>query len=515
MPEIPANKLREVADDDAEPHVQAPVLRFLIQKRDLSQADAADAIESTFGYSVSKSMINRAKQKHDIRAPDADSAFADILGNDDDEPGQPPSFFLSRSDDIAVHPLDTDCYEQTSEGMVYTEWNDSPSTTARFQSLPNPNTDSTTSEHPDSDSSCGTGVLKGSLWRVNRQHREQSLIAPPHQSALNDLPRKYHACCCGFCPEKHFLDGGGGPIDCPNPIPVTLSGARCIYAKTEGTRVADETVGNDGDAATTQYAKLMKADSAALSRDGTTPEIERYHRGKTTHGDISTVLLSLRLSPTDADKRIVTPQRLIRDTKDGWAEARSELPTEATDGLPDGVEHLAYYWTLAGTDTWASPHVHCYLWYADPDDELIQEPFKSAVERFTEAATFPANCHLTDNGELIDGPVRVEHEPLLVDPKYLAPRKHNSAFADVLGEPTGPKRLTEGSDAQSRGAMYVGTQLPRFALVGAEPVESVEFAAFLDATADGRHNNHGGGDFYKLAEALEALIEHEQLRALA
>jgi len=333
---------------------------------------------------------------------------------------------------------------------------------------------------------------------------------------MNDLPAKYHCCGCGECSESHFLDGMNGTVECPTPLPVTVAGARRIYRKTEGTRVAKDVAGNDVSLAKQQYAKLTKADSAALSQNGTVDDLGKYKRGKTSYEDITTVLVSLRVRNTDADDRLVTPYRLIQDVKDAWGEARSQLPTGSVNGLPNDAYNIAYYWTLAGTKDWASPHVHCYLWYGDPDDTINRELFKPSVQQFVEAATFPADCHLTDDGELVDGCVTVEHEPPLCDAERLSTRIDGiTAFTDLQRDPdtTGPKRITDGCDEQSQGCIYVGAQLPRFALAGSEPPADVEFSSFLDATADGRQNARGSDSFYELADTLPKLSEHEDVIA--
>jgi len=245
----------------------------------------------------------------------------------------------------------------------------------------------------------------------------------------------------------------------------------------------------------------MKADSAALKRDGSDTNTGQFVGGKSDYTDITTALVSLRLSPTDDDDRLVTPYRLVQDLKDAWAEARPNLPTN--DDL------IAYFWAIAGTDTWATPHVHCYLWYTDPNDDVHRDDFRPVVESFVKAATFPADAHIDDDGGLVNGVARVEHEPLLADPEALHTRLDDDAFADVVNQSTGPKRLTHGDDAQSQGAIYVGSQLPKLALAGAESDAETEAAVFVDVASDGRHTARGGGDFNFLANALDALSDHE------
>jgi hypothetical protein len=260
--------------------------------------------------------------------------------------------------------------------------------------------------------------------------------------------------------------------------------------------------GNDVTQARQQYAKLMKADSAALrddnhrDRDGGT-----FASVNLRYEDTTTVLISLRIDATDGDNRLITPFKQLQDCKDAWQEARSQLPT--------GDDLHAFFWTVATTDEWASPHVHCYLWYTDPDDQVTEEQFKPTVQRFVQTASYPADAHLNDDGTLVEGTVRVEHEPLLADPKRLNTRLADSGFAGVMDETRGPKRLTDGDDVQSRGAIYVGKNLPKLALKGAETGGDTEGAAFLQVCSDNRQTARGNTDFYLLCESLEMLSDYE------
>jgi hypothetical protein len=237
----------------------------------------------------------------------------------------------------------------------------------------------------------------------------------------------------------------------------------------------------------------MKADSAVLRTDGRTPN--EFRRGKREYSDVTTVLVSLRVSPTDDENRLVTPYTLVQSTKDAWAEARDKLPKD---------DAFAYYWTFAGTDEWASIHVHCYCWFGDPEDEVSVGQFRPVVRRFCEVSEYaPWSAHF-ESAER-DAPirggqsVRVEHDPLLVDPEVLEEK--------VAGDYAPPERLVDGSDEQSRGAIYVGSQFPHLALLGGESDADTEIAAFCHVASDGRKVSYGGGNFYAYADALDALTE--------
>lgn len=504
-------------DDGGKPHRNEFILRFLIEQKAHKLGEVAEILSDTFDYNCSKSMVHRGKEHHDIRDPVNEGTLAAVMEqSDDSEQGQPPSFFLDRSDDNPVHPFDTDCFDESTvfgEGGII-ERNAEPSTTARFTPPANSDSHSTSTDTTNSDFDSGTGVYKGPItptaelqsneWRVSRSDREHGLVAPPIETLKenSDVPQKYHTCGCGSCSERHFLDGTEGAIDCPFALPVTVAGARRIYQKTEGTRVANNVKGNDVRQAKQQYAKLMKADSAAL-RDDNHKQKDSGSFGSVNlrYEETTTVLVSLRIDATDSDDRLITPFKQLKDCKDAWQEARSQLPT--------GDDLHAFFWTIATTDEWASPHVHCYLWYTDSNDQVTEQQFKPTVETFVQTAKYPADAHLNDDGSLVDGTVRVEHDPLLADPTRLNTRVADGGFAGVTGETRGPKRLTDGDDVQSRGAIYVGTNLPKLALKGAETDADTEGAAFLQVCSDSRQTARGNTDFYLLSESLELLSDHE------
>jgi len=251
----------------------------------------------------------------------------------------------------------------------------------------------------------------------------------------------------------------------------------------------------------------MKADSAMLRVDAedtgkdTDAEAQTFRGGKADYGDVTTVLLSLRVPPTDDENRLVTPYTLAQDVKTAWAQARDKLPN-------DGV--LAYYWTLAGTQEWATPHVHCYAYHADPTDDVMLGDYRPVVETFCTSSTFAQPDDHFEDGQLRDGEaVRIEHDPLLADPEEYARRAgETGAFADVLHVP----RLHD-NDVQSLGAIYVGTQLPELALYGPEADPDTECAAILDVASDGRQTARGNRAFYIYADALDAIRNHERGRA--
>jgi hypothetical protein len=512
---------------DTRPHRDPAILRYLRHDELLSYADAATKIEDTFGYDCSDSMVYNAVETHDIRDPITDGPFADLFeGEYDDgtntEPAQPPSFFIDRSDTNPTNPLDTSNHDMTivfdkpNEGDGG-DRNDESSTTPHFTPPSNPQSTSTGPDTEESPSDIEMGVLKPPneklscdphQYRVDVDDREASLVAPPYAVRDSDYPDIYKACGCGTCERSHFLDGDDmGTIDCPTPVPVTIAGARRIYRHAEGGVYADGKAGNDVQRAEQQYARLMKADSMAFRAAMDADNYAESFINTSKPANTTTALVSLRVSPRDAAGRLLTPYTLIRDLKDAWHETREQLPHEG---------RKAYFWTFAGTDEWGTVHVHWYGYYDDPEDTLTHSQFIPAVESFCEYSTFAdRDAHFkspatdVENGPpLNDGTVRIEHDPLLVDPTRLQQRTDDTAtgaFKDIIDDPR--ERLDNGF-VQSRGAVYVGSQLPGLALRGAESDADVETAAFLDVDTDPRHTSHGDRTFYQLSDVCDVYVEN-------
>lgn len=494
--------------DSGKPHHDKKVLKFLLQERDKSYREAADALQDVFNYSVHHTTVKKAADKRGVNLSTF-SAVTDLLNGENTEPAQPPSYLLGRSDDTPVHPVDTDCFETTNEvwgeidpDQVLNADNNTPN------SLSNHRSSTAASDSRVFDSTCSTGVYKGlsetpNQFRVSKLNRESSLVAPPY--ATSQLPAKFHVCGCGDCKKRHYLDGdSGGAIDCDTPLPCTVGGARRIFQVTEGTSIATDKQGNAEDRAKHQYKQISYTDSACLRSEltdcnGTEGDI-RFVDPRDNRENITTVLVSLRQSPTDNQDRIVTPFRLVQDCKSAFYEAHPLFPRDCEEH-----GHIASYWLLAGTDNWASPHIHYYSWFFDPENQIDQKDFTDGVAEYVKRATFAGDCHL-DDGQLVDGTVRVENETLPVDPDVLTTREVPSGTFESVErdtDNTGPERLVKGIDLQTQGAIYLATQSPKFALVGAENDADTEIAAILKASDDGRHNAHGLGRFYDLSERLE------------
>jgi hypothetical protein len=437
--------------------------------------------------------------------------FADLREGDDTEPAQPPSFLLDRDDDNPVHPFDTEIHDPSSaeEGWWSRGEDEETLITAHFVSSPDTDSTASRSDSQDSPSDPNSSPYKTSTewdpsaYRVGLNEREQSLVAPP--TTVENISPRYRACGCGECDERHFLDGDGGTVECPTPVPVTVAGARRIYRKAEGGQYADESAGNDPQRGKEKYEKLSKADTTALWTDD--GNLGEYVRSKSDFDDITTVLISLRIPPTDNEDRLVTPYQQVVNTRDAWAEARGKLPTNNEDTVLS-----AYYWTFAGTEQWATPHVHAYLWIADPDDEVVPQDFRPVVTEFVESSAYARwDSHLESDDRaapLDDGTVRIEHEPLLVEPVGLhIDDVEGGAFADVKALEESPDRLTDDGHVQTRGAVYVGSQLPQLALAGRETPAEREAAAFFDVVSDGRQIARGNGDFYELAKHYHLLMD--------
>lgn len=501
--------------DDGKPHWNEQILRYLLHEQDKTLRDAAETLEAVFGYSVSHTTVKNARNDLGLKRT---STFAEVesKGNDT-EIGQPSSSDLTRSTDPVVHPLDTECFDESSD--VWGEVDPSMVESTANNTLNYPSQSNSTASNTDStDQPLQAQSKQTCQWRVSKSEHEFGLIAPPYK--VTEIPDQYRVCGCGDCNERHYLDGTNGAVDCPKPLPCTVGGGREIYQKAEGTGISEDKQGNDANRGRHKYKQMCYADSAALRVDLSNAEFDdngdltsedvTYVLPRPNLPNITTSLVSLRLSNTDSQGRLVTPYTLIQDCKSAFFEARPHFPND-----PEEDGFIASYYLFTGTDKWGTVHLHQYSWYFDPTDSVGVSDFQKGVKEFDDASTFAADAHLTDDDQIQQGCVRIEHEPLPVDPEVLQSNSGTttiSTFTEVTkSEQDELKRLTDGVDYQTRGSIYVATQLPELALVGAESPADAEFTAALKAAYDGRQTSYGIGYFYQLVEDLETLLEDEQV----
>lgn len=266
-------------------------------------------------------------------------------------------------------------------------------------------TEPTWANSKKTDSSEDSDCLKTGEHRVPPSRFDQGLIAPPSV----DPDR---------LPEPFVADEGR---------PLTRGEARGTYRRIVSSNRATDGVSSKLDDARSRYARI---------RDG-----DRYLR--TTMDGLTTVLLSLRLSPTDENGRVVTPWQL---TEDLYAPLESVMGSLRYTLGKHGFEY-EYVRVTSGTVGWSSPHLHLYCWVEDPHDAVDCEMFRSVVSKHVEKCP-RASWQSHDVTE--ERTVVIEHDPLL------------ATETDARDGGIGDLRDVMGT----RGALYLGTQLPHMALIG-------------------------------------------------
>lgn len=178
-----------------------------------------------------------------------------------------------------------------------------------------------------------------------------------------------------------------------------------------------------------------------------------------TYQNPTTALISLRLSPT-VDGRLT----LLTALKKGADAAIQQLRYRLQDASesPLTADEWEYMAVVAGTDRRATPHIHIYVWM---DGDVSKERFEPVVEKFVEKCEFAPDsgrgnrCH--------EGAVELRGNGQDSIPLY------DQSDADVSD--------SEFEDDNSRGAVYVLTQLPHLGDVDAMAQDKLLHSTTTDA----------------------------------
>lgn len=298
-------------------------------------------------------------------------------------------------------------------------------------------------------------------------NREDASLASDNYDAA-DLPRPFQVCGCGDCPwyvdprKRTGIEGlqGMAADICDDPRPMTVGEAADSYRQFALNEIATDDWTDKLGAARNRYRRIMEAD-------------RRYVR----EYDLTTVLLSLRLSPTTREDDDVAdgwhpPLRLDGWLHEAWSSVRSAFDYRISDKLGLDYEYVAI---TGGTDYHATPHRHVVLWIDDPDDDVTADLFSGVVNKHVEQVptAYPRDHEATAGR---GGCVSVSTDPPLVP-----------STAD--GWASDDPRKGFGTLA----AQYVGAQLPHLDALG-------DVATVIDA-ADG-DGDDGGTRFSALEAAL-------------
>lgn len=255
--------------------------------------------------------------------------------------------------------------------------------------------------------------------RPTQTKRRNTRIAPPTYE-VESLPKSFLECGCGRC-HAWFDPLSDGRVTeyaadhCPSPRPMSVKRAREVYARYIGSRFKNGEPSKVNDSLK-QYWTILEAD-------------RQYQE----EFDLTTVMVSLRLSPLDDDDQWIHPLTLVE-----------MLYTPRESVMNAFRYHLdefewKYVAVTAGTEYCATPHIHFYFWIDDPYNEVERSRFQPAVEKHIEKCPNAYKEHHLSDDET--GAISIEHSPPIC--------------TDVSEEHGIPP---------TRGAVYVASQLPHLAL---------------------------------------------------
>lgn len=172
------------------------------------------------------------------------------------------------------------------------------------------------------------------------------------------------------------------------------------------------------------------------------------------YDDLHTVLVSLRIQPVRSGQWL--PPITMMDA------VYQALRRRAMDRLRRQLSDMEWEFVavIAGTDHFATPHYHLYLWV---DGEVTPQDFSGMVDAFVEDCRFAPDDGTGNRIE--DGAVTVEGP----DDRTLA--TDNAARRD----------LNEKRGAPTAGAVYVASQIPNMADADQATAAQLEHGAVADA----------------------------------
>ena len=211
-----------------------------------------------------------------------------------------------------------------------------------------------------------------------------------------------------------------------------------------------------------QRRDLLGEFEAARRNGWTLNARQRYNRVMSTdrmcqrdYDDLHTVLISLRISPTQGDFWLphVTMMEAV------YQALRRRAMGQLRRDLDSTTEDWEYVAVIAGTEHFATPHYHLYMWV---DGQVEADDFEGVVDDFVEDCEYAP-----DNGRgnrIEDGAVTVRGP----DTQGFATEKVRQ---DLLKE-RGPA---------TKGAVYVATQIPNLTHPDMATDAQLEHGAAADA----------------------------------
>jgi len=259
----------------------------------------------------------------------------------------------------------------------------------------------------------------------------------------------------------------GALMDSGGARPVTLADARDAYRDEIREPTDSPDMGKRLARARGHTKKLLQTDRFKVAE----------------YGNPHTVMLSLRVDPV-ADGVRIPPVNLFEAIKDTWPTVWERLQYQLS-----GKRGLDYEYAVvvAGTDHWATPHLHIYLWV---DGQVDTSAFRPAVSAFVESCDFAPDDGTGNDPD--NGAVTIRGSG-----------EQEFATDDVRQD------MLEQRGAATTGAHYIVNQLPHIstpetatdtellhgATVVAAPSNAVHFSSGCWSEGDGETPPEGAIDY--------------------
>jgi len=234
---------------------------------------------------------------------------------------------------------------------------------------------------------------------------------------------------------------------CPNPCPLTVERAGEVFARYARANVSKDGLTSKPERELSNYRKVM--------------QLDRYAR-REYEDDLTTVLLSFRVSPIIVDgvsRRWANPILLA----DVLLAHRSEV-LRRIRRIGRYVDGRRYCWVVTGTEKYATPHYHVYLWCDDGANDIRSTDFTYARDAHIDGYQASIDHHRIDpEGE--NGTVTIRYNPDVVDTETGTTETMDDGTTLDF---TAIRRAERESNDEpyheaTKGALYVGSQLPYLA----------------------------------------------------
>jgi len=257
--------------------------------------------------------------------------------------------------------------------------------------------------------------------------------------------------------SSHFKDSHDiEPADPDTADHATRRGLPLVPDSVKSDRLPEPFVTDEGRAVT--VAEAGEAYLQIQSRnwkEGKYPTKYEYHKSEiyprilhadrqfqAKYDDLTAVMLTRRLSPSDDDNNWLTPWE-CNEMLHGGGVHRS-----VRDALKYHLGHFEYEWiaVTAPTRSAGTPHEHIYLWIDDPDDDVTADHVAPALDKHLE---YCANAYEKHHRYRTDGTgeaITVQHDP------DLRKQSHDGVAKQVIRGNTPPCLNTAG-------AHYIASQL--------------------------------------------------------